>query len=34
MKDSEVMVDSVTFQEDHLSYNIETTELKEAFAVI
>ena len=34
MRDFKVMVDSVTFYEDHLGYNIETTKLKEAFAVI
>ena len=34
MKDFKVMVDSVTSYEDHLGYNVETTELKEAFAVI
>ena len=34
MRDFKVMVDSVTFYEDHLGYDVETTELKEAFAVI
>ena len=34
MRDFKVMVDSVTFYEDQLGYNIETTKLKEAFAVI
>lgn len=34
MKDFKVMVNSVTFYEDHLGYNIETTKWKEAFAMI